>query len=99
MENKTESALNKYEERVKKMEDSVYYFWDFDILKNLFFWTSMFIMMLFAVQKTLDLYNIFLPVIVYKVVFPLVFLPLGIFIMVMIVKGIGYIIDRIRYGY
>ena len=67
----TEKAIEKLEVVQKK----TYMFWDFENIKKVFFWSLMIFLMLFLGKETLEVYEVEVPKILYKIIYPVMFLP------------------------
>ena len=95
----TNESLTKFEKKINELENNATLFWDFEIIKNILFWTAMLSLLLFFGKETLEIYELKVPKIAYKILYPSMFAPLGIFFLVNIGKIIYAIYEKIRYGF
>lgn len=99
---KTNDAIQNLGGKIESTTAKVTTFWEFKIMQVLIFWTSIIGMLFFVGNEALKIYGIILPSIVFQVSYPLFFIPILIYLLIQLWKGICFvfelIVDKIRYG-
>jgi len=96
IQRETGQSLKKYSENITALEKKSKEFWKFEGIKAVLFWCISVGMTLFVGRTTFDLYEINLPIIVWKILYFLALVPLAGCLVIYLIGIIGAIIEKIR---